>query len=61
MTVPKFADLDKNDFTESEFQLLIDSISLLADWDKKYNPQKYELINRAILEPTNISIPPKIV
>lgn len=37
----KFEDLCQEDFTEEEFQRLVDFIKFLSDMDKKYNPAKY--------------------
>ena len=37
----KFEALYKNDFTEEEFQNLVDLVKFLSKMDKKYNPAKY--------------------
>jgi hypothetical protein len=37
----KFEDLDKDDFTEEEFQNLVDLIKFLSKKDKKYNSANY--------------------
>jgi hypothetical protein len=37
----KYKDLDKDDFTEEEFQNLVDLIKFLSKMDRKYNPSIY--------------------
>lgn len=37
----KFEDLDKDDFTEEEFQNLVNFIKFLSKMDRKYNPASY--------------------
>ena len=37
----KFDDLCKEDFTEEEFQNLVDLIKFLSKMDRKYNPANY--------------------
>lgn len=58
MSPSQFSDFDKDDFTHEEFQLLVDVISILTTWDRKYNAHKYDLNthNRTIIEPTSNSI-----